>query len=743
MKKVILTVSAFIFSLKLMAQAPEKMSYQAVVRNSSNGLVISAPVGMRISILQGSATGASVYTETQTINSNANGLVSLEIGSGTVVSGNFSTIDWSADTYFIKTETDPTGGTTYSVTGTSQLMSVPYALHAKSAESVINNDDADADPANEIELPTGGNNGQVLSTDGSGNYSWNDQTVNTLPDGTNVGQTAHWDGTAWVVDESIFNDGTNVGVGTNSPVAKLTVNGDIQVNNSSVPAGIAMENTGGTEPIANFDVNFRSTGFNTTQKGGSVRVDGRNGAPTIQFLTRPAGSTVETIPLVIAENNNVGIGTITPTEVLDVVGNVKMSGALMPNNTAGTTGQVLTSAGAGAAPTWTTPATSTNIYSANGTLAGNRVVTQGANTLGFTASAVNAFSVDGTTLSVDASNNRVGIGNSAPNNDLHVTTSTLGGGVTVSGPTPGFRLSPTAGATVAFGAANIANEWATGSATNDAVVVNQHATGKLILATGSAAAARMAITPAGNVGVGTTAPASLFSVGANSNVNLGSTLTISNNSPEVLALQGSAAGTNINFFNSGNTQRKALIGAAPNALGASLNFLTTSSTGATDQLRMSINSDGNIGIATLTPVSKLDVVGNGGLTNAMLIRNGNDISTNQSTQIAFGYGNSDQYKHYISTRHNAGGTVNNAMEFYTSDGTANGTIATASQCMSLNGGKVGIGTNSPQVKLHVNAVMRLEPQAAAPATAGKGDMYFNGTTNKLMVFDGSVWQACW
>jgi hypothetical protein len=87
--------------------------------------------------LQGGSSGTAVYIETQTPTTNINGLVSIEIGSGTVVSGTFNTIDWSAGPYFIKTETDPTGGTTYTTTGTSQLMSVPYALHANTADSIV------------------------------------------------------------------------------------------------------------------------------------------------------------------------------------------------------------------------------------------------------------------------------------------------------------------------------------------------------------------------------------------------------------------------------------------------------------------------------------------------------------------------------------------------------------------------------------------------------------------------------
>ena len=136
MKKLFTIIAGLMLTVSVFAQAPEKMSYQAVVRNSSNALVTTQAVGMQISILQGGATGTAVYVETQTPTSNANGLVSLEIGTGTVVSGDFTTIDWANDTYFIKTETDLAGGTTYTITGTTQLMSVPYALHAKTAESV-------------------------------------------------------------------------------------------------------------------------------------------------------------------------------------------------------------------------------------------------------------------------------------------------------------------------------------------------------------------------------------------------------------------------------------------------------------------------------------------------------------------------------------------------------------------------------------------------------------------------------
>lgn len=133
MKKIIAICAALVITASVFAQAPDKMSYQAIVRDGSNNLVSFTAVGMQISILQNSASGTAVYVETQTPTSNAQGLVSLEIGAGTAVTGDFTTINWESGPYFIKTETDPSGGTSYSITGTSQLLSVPYALYAKTS----------------------------------------------------------------------------------------------------------------------------------------------------------------------------------------------------------------------------------------------------------------------------------------------------------------------------------------------------------------------------------------------------------------------------------------------------------------------------------------------------------------------------------------------------------------------------------------------------------------------------------
>lgn len=129
MKSSLLCFAAVFFSFAFtFAQVPNKMSYQLVVRNASNNLITNQTVGMRFNILQGSATGTSVYVETQNPTTNINGLASVELGAGIVVSGNFLGIDWANGPYFLQTETDPSGGSNYTIVSTSQLLSVPYAL---------------------------------------------------------------------------------------------------------------------------------------------------------------------------------------------------------------------------------------------------------------------------------------------------------------------------------------------------------------------------------------------------------------------------------------------------------------------------------------------------------------------------------------------------------------------------------------------------------------------------------------
>jgi len=160
MKRFITLPIAFIATALMLSQIPDKMSYQAVIRDAGGVLVSNTTLGMQISILMGDPAGMPVYVENQNPVTNENGLISIEIGGGSPVQGSFQEIDWSSGNFFLKTETDPSGGTNYSISGITQILSVPFAMYAKTAENVENVDFTELDPAFETSAAS-----SITSTD--------------------------------------------------------------------------------------------------------------------------------------------------------------------------------------------------------------------------------------------------------------------------------------------------------------------------------------------------------------------------------------------------------------------------------------------------------------------------------------------------------------------------------------------------------------------------------------------------
>ena len=242
MKKIMTIYAALIMTANVFAQSPNKMSYQAVIRNASNALVANQAVGMRISILQGTASGTAVYVETQTPTTNANGLASIEIGGGSVNTGTFAAINWANGPYFIKTETDPVGSTNYSIIGTSQLLSVPYALHAKNTDTwqmktdtvftnhkVMINDNSSA---RDLELKVEGDYNPLISFNRTNSSLYTNRDWWLYP--TANGSFNIRDNTSGT-NPFVIDINGNVGIGLQNPSQLLSVGGTIMSSHNTIP----------------------------------------------------------------------------------------------------------------------------------------------------------------------------------------------------------------------------------------------------------------------------------------------------------------------------------------------------------------------------------------------------------------------------------------------------------------------------------------------------------------------------
>ena len=129
MKKIYILLIMLLLALGLQAQ--QFINYQGIARNNAGEILVTQAVGLKLSILSGSATGTPVYVETHTRITDAYGLFTLQIGQGNAVTGAFNNVAWGSTSFFLKVEIDTTGGTNYELAGTTQFAAVPYALNAK------------------------------------------------------------------------------------------------------------------------------------------------------------------------------------------------------------------------------------------------------------------------------------------------------------------------------------------------------------------------------------------------------------------------------------------------------------------------------------------------------------------------------------------------------------------------------------------------------------------------------------
>lgn len=268
--------SALLLATALCAQAPQRLSYQAVVRNAADALVTNAPVGMRVSILQGSANGTPVYVETHNGITNDNGLLTVEVGGGAAVSGSFASINWGTGSYWLRTEADPNGGTSYTITGTSQLLSVPYALHAATAGSGGGPFTAGTG------LSWSGNTLNALSN----SPIWNANALLNIPVSGNapaVNNVLLFNGSAWVPGTVSGIGGTTVDCSTSfntNHTIRGTGSGGWECTDAVWVTSTDRVGIGTTSPSSSFDLTIGSGGFlaegstTTSNIAGRLRVGG-------------------------------------------------------------------------------------------------------------------------------------------------------------------------------------------------------------------------------------------------------------------------------------------------------------------------------------------------------------------------------------------------------------------------------------------------------------------------------------
>jgi hypothetical protein len=385
MKKFTLTFSMFLIAIAVLAQTPKAFKYQAVARESNGNIIANGEVSFRMSIIQGALPGTVVYSETFGVPTNEFGVVTMDIGKGTVVSGNFAAIDWGITPMYLKTEFDPSGGETYQNMGTSEMLSTPFALYDGDWRISGNNMYSSlpgnvgigtTTPGNKLEIsgaesvaglrvrygPTYGSLFGEFKHAGSGGL-----LINSNAGGGWADMSFQTDGTTRMFIESAG----NVGIGTTTPGSRLVVksagssdvfniisdvdnylfrlrhtsnnSGALYLYDGSVNNNILL-NGGG-----NSYINGGNLGIGTTTPDAPLHVEDRimvgedpsyptvygellhEGGGTGFIINSNAGGgswadlyfqTNGTTKMFIESAGNVGIGTTTPASRLDVRGNV-------------------------------------------------------------------------------------------------------------------------------------------------------------------------------------------------------------------------------------------------------------------------------------------------------------------------------------------------------------------------------------------------------------------------------------
>lgn len=338
-----------IISCAAFAQSPQTFNYQGVARDNAGNPLSSTDIAIKIEIRQYTVNGSVVYSEENTEGTNQFGLFSLKVGNGYNQVGNFSTIDWADGPYYMEVSLDPDLTNNFTSMGTSQLLSVPYALYAETAGNA---------GATGPTGPTGadGNDGAVGATGPTGPQG----QTGPLVAGTE-GQTLRHDGNDWVATNNLYNDGVHIGIGTQSPLTELHVqSGDNPTLRLQQVSSDGWDLAGHSTEFSLFDLSNNNQVVRVKNGSGADRlvIDGDNlgigtSSPTnalhlssnatgestgIKLTQDIANSLIyhnagndlvirkqaNADQLVLDTDGNVGVGTSSPTQKLHVSGSIRM-----------------------------------------------------------------------------------------------------------------------------------------------------------------------------------------------------------------------------------------------------------------------------------------------------------------------------------------------------------------------------------------------------------------------------------
>lgn len=307
----ILLILLLFVSFSSFGQTPKGFKYQAVVRDASGVLVYNQIISIKTSILKDTPNGSVVYSEKQTLSTSDNGVASLNIGEGSVLSGDFALIDWSESTFFIKTELDLSGGTNFQFMGTSQILSVPFALYSEKSKIAITDHDTSA--TNELQnlsinghnLSIANGNTIVLPPDNDSDPTNENQTLQIVGDSLKISN-----GNAVLLTGNVDLDASPV-----NELQTLSVNGNqLSLSNGNSIILPPDNDSNPTNEIQNISINAGTISLSNSNQ---IHLPDSSSTNEIQTLTR-IGTTLS-----ISNGNSVTIPDTSVTnelQTLSVVG---------------------------------------------------------------------------------------------------------------------------------------------------------------------------------------------------------------------------------------------------------------------------------------------------------------------------------------------------------------------------------------------------------------------------------------